>query len=244
MRRALAFVPGAALAATMLTACGHTDPGATPVTRGALSVRAVDWNPGKADLGKVAAVADLGNTAAVFSDKGLTVLVAGAVSATDGSVTAWQSAGVIPAADGDGQWLVGVDGAGQVRSIDAQQQLQDVSDRFGLGAQKVHEVAGLGVTTSAFRLDGQIAVADGARVTRYDLPMTGLAGGKQRLAGVSSGAVHLLDLGTGKDSDYALAGAAFVAFDAAGKLVAATPHALYRERSRSRPRSSGSPRAR
>ena len=219
----------AALLSGLLVACGHADPGAAPVTRGALGVRAVDWNPSKADLGKIAAVADLGNAAAVFSDKGLTVLVTGAVSATDGSVTAWRSAGVIPATDGDGQWLVGVDGTGHVRSIDAQQQLQDVSDRFGLEAQQVHEVAGLGPSTSAFRLDGQLAVADGATVTRYDLPVTGLAGGRQRLAGVARDGVHLLDLGTGKDSAYALAGAAFVAFDETGKLVAASPHALYRE---------------
>jgi len=155
--------------------------------------------------------------------------VAGAVSATDTSVTAWRSAGVIAAADGEGQWLVGVDGAGHVYSIDAQDQLEDVSDRFGLVGQHVREVAGLGASESAFLLDQQIAVADGAQVTRYDLAVTGLAGGAARVAGVAGGAVHVFDLATGKDSAYPLAGAAFVTFDVAGKVVAATPHALHGE---------------
>jgi mono/diheme cytochrome c family protein len=229
VRGALRLLALAALASSALCACGNGGGAVPTVTRGSLSVHAVDWNPGKADLGKVAAVADLGNAAALFGDTGLTVLVAGAVSATDASVTAWQGAGVIPAADGEGEWLVGVDGAGHVYSIDAQDQLEDVSGRFGLDGQKVRAVAGLGASESAFLLDGQIAVADGAKVTRYDLAVGGLAGGKGRLAGVASGAAHVFDLGTGKDSAFALPGAAFVAFDEAGKLVAATSHALYGE---------------
>lgn len=219
---------GLFVAALALAGCGGNN-GIPAVTRGPLAVRSVDWNANQADLGKIAAVTDLADTAAVFSDKGLTELVAGAVSATDLSVVAWESAGVIPAADGEGQWIVGVDATGAVYTIDAETQLQNVSDRWGLIGQHVHGVASLGGSGVAFQLDGGLAVADGATVTSYAVSMAGMTGAKGRVAGVSDGKFHVFDLGTGKDSAFSVPDASFVTFDDSGKLVGATHHALYME---------------
>jgi mono/diheme cytochrome c family protein len=217
------------LLAAALAGCGHTEGPTGPVKQGVLSVRAVDFNPGMADLGSIAAVADLGSSTVIFSDKGMNMLIAGALDTTDATVTSWQAASVIPAADGEGEWIVGVGGDGHVYSIDAEGELGDVSDRYGLLDQKVIEVAATGGAGVAFRLDKGIALADGTNITTYDLAVTGLAGDGGRLAGVASGAAHLFDPSRGQDTAFPLAGAAYVAFDGSGKLVAATPHALYGE---------------
>ena len=75
--------------------------GAAPHTRAAgavtpLTVRAVQWNPSQAPVGRVSAVADTGSIVAVFGDSGATVLGSGAVVAADHSVTDWASASTIP----------------------------------------------------------------------------------------------------------------------------------------------------
>jgi mono/diheme cytochrome c family protein len=224
MRRAV-FVFAAALAA----GCGHADPSAGPVKQGPLTVSVVDYNPSKVDLGQVAAVADLGSQTVVFGDKGMSVLVAGAAEASDGSVTAWQSAGILPAADGEGEWIVGVGADGHVYAIDAEGQLGDVSDRYGLLDAKVSAVAATGGPGAAFQIDAGIAVADGVNVTRYDLPVTGIAGEGGRVAGVAGGKAHVFDAASGKDTTFPVTGAVYVAFDAYGKVVVATAHALYGE---------------
>jgi len=61
------------------------------------------------------------------------------------------------------------------------------------------------------------------------LALTTFAGANGRIGGVSSDTVHLFDLAGGKDNVFALPGAAFVAFDGKGKLLAATHHEVYME---------------
>ncbi len=91
-------------------------------------------------------------------------------------------------------------------------------------------VASLGGAEAAFQLDGQLAVADGINVTDYTLALTGFAGAKGRIAGVSGdGDVHVFDLSSGNDTAYKLPGAAYVTFDNNAKVVAATSSALYGE---------------
>jgi hypothetical protein len=197
--------------------------------RETLSVHPVDYNPNKTDLGKVAAVADLGQNTAVFSDKGLSVMVAGTVTGNDQSITAWSSAGVIPAADGEGDWVAGVDDLGDVYTIDPFYQLQPISDRYGLLGQKVHAVASLGAPSAAFLLDSSVAIADGTNVTKYDLSVTSFDANKGRVAGIGKDTVHVFDVATGKDSAYEVPGVLFVTFDNNGKVVAASAHQLYAE---------------
>jgi mono/diheme cytochrome c family protein len=227
------YCASALLLSAGLMGCGHsTPPGGKgdPVTLGTQAVSSVDWNANKADFGKIAAVTDIGQSTVVFSDQGMAVMVAGAVSANDTSVTAWQSAGVVPAADGEGQWIVGMDGMGEIFTVNANDQLENVSDRWGLNGQNVHAVAALGGAVAAFQLDGQLAVADGIDVTDYAMTLTGFSGAYGRVAGVSSdGKVHVFDLGTGNDTAYDLPGALYTTFDVNKKVVAATAGALYGE---------------
>jgi hypothetical protein len=222
---------GLLLAGLALAGCGAGGGGGTTaVTVSPLAVRPVNWNPDQTNLGKISAVTDLADAVVVFSDQGMSQLVAGAVSATDGSVVTWTSAGVVPAADGAGQWAVGVDGTGAVYTVDPQVQLEKVSDRWGLLGQHVHAVAATGGRGAAFQLDGQVAVADGTNVTQYALSLTGLAGAGGRLAGISGdGKLHVFDVTSGSDRAFVVPGVAFVTFDAGAKVVAATPHALYGE---------------
>src|SRR5262249_31863105 len=88
--------------------CGASAPPPAPLT-----VRAVEWTPSHADVGPVKAVADRANEIAVFGDRGATLIAAGAVAFTDRSVTRWATAATIPAADGSGAWIVGVDAQGK-----------------------------------------------------------------------------------------------------------------------------------
>jgi mono/diheme cytochrome c family protein len=204
----------------------------------ALQVRAVDWNPGQALIADVRAVADSGSDVVAFADGAATVLTGGRVVAVDRSVPRWVSAGTLPAADGSGTWIVGVDGDGRVRRLFGKTTLEPVSDRFGLAADQVLGVATLGSAVAGFRLRDQIAVADGASVTRY---ATGLlasfagGGGRAALGGdplrvfevagkrVSAFAVPEVSAATGPGR------AAFVAMTPQGKLFVATPETIWAE---------------
>ena len=87
----------------------------------------------------VRAVADSGSDVVAFADGAATVLTGGRVVAVDRSVPRWVSAGTLPAADGSGTWIVGVDGDGRVRRLLGNSRLEPVSDRFGLAGEHVLE---------------------------------------------------------------------------------------------------------
>ena len=216
---------------------------ASPLSRagggvGVLHVRAVDWNPGHAPIEGVRAVADAGGDVVAFADGAATVLSGGKVVAVDRSVPRWVSAGTLPAADGSGTWIVGVDGDGRVRRLFGKSSLELVSDRFGLGADHVVGVASLGGAVSGFRLQDEIAVADGAGVTRYATgPLASFTGGGGR-AVLSGDPLRLFEVEGKRVSAFAVpdlssaAGpgrAAFVAVSSAGKLFVATPEVIWGE---------------
>ena len=163
MRRAAAtFAFGLALAGCAGSPRARTASGVTP-----LQLRAVEWNPGHAPIPFVRAVADSGSNVVVFGDGAATVLSGGRVVAVDRSVPRWVSAGTLPAADGSGTWIVGVDGDGRVRRLFGKSALEPVSERFGLGGNHVIGVASLGGAVAGFRLADGIAVADGTALTRF-----------------------------------------------------------------------------
>jgi hypothetical protein len=210
----------------------------------ALRVRAVDWNPGHAPIDGVRAVADSGSDVVAFADGAATVLTGGRVVAVDRSVPRWVSAGTLPAADGSGTWIVGVDGDGRVRRLFGKASLEPVSDRFGLGGEHVMSVASLGGGASGFRLQDEIAVADGSAVTRYQTgPLATFAGGGGRAAlggaplrvfdvarkRVSAFAVPEVSWTSGTGSDGSSARVAFVAVTPAGRLFVATPETIWAE---------------
>jgi mono/diheme cytochrome c family protein len=218
----------AAMALPTLIGCA-----AAPHTRGAgglspMSVRAVAWNATQSPLGKVRAVADAGAIVTVFGDAETSVLSSGAVVATDPSAHDWVSAGTIRGADGEGQWIVGIDYQGRLHYLRGLTSLDDVSARYGLEGRAVHGVAMLDGDRVAFLLDGEIAVADRGRVTRYAArPWTALAGGGGSGVGVAEGALLLFDASTLATRAYALPGVTGAALGPDGQLYAATPRALY-----------------
>jgi hypothetical protein len=227
----------------IVLALGLAGCAASPLSRagggvGVLHVRAVEWNPGHAPVEGVKAVADAGGDVVAFADGAATVLSGGKVVAVDRSVPRWLSAGTIPAADGSGTWIVGVDGDGRLRRLLGKTSLEPVSDRFGLAADHVVGVASLGGTIAGFRLADEIAVADGAGVTRYATgPLASLTGGGGRAA-LGGDPLRVFDLEGKRVSAFAVpdasspAGpgqAAFVAVSAAGKLFVATPEVIWAE---------------
>ncbi len=119
--------------------------------------------------------------------------------------------------------------------------LEPVSDRFGLGGDHVIGVASLGGAVAAFRLQDEIAVADGASVTRYATgPLASFAGGGGRAA-LGGDPLRIFDAAGKRVSSFAVpdasspAGpgrAAFVAVTPAGKLFVATPDAIWAEDAR------------
>ncbi|NUQ77010.1 MAG: hypothetical protein HUU21_26040 [Polyangiaceae bacterium] len=219
------------LAAAALGGCGGEEPaGVVEVEAQPFSVRSVDWNPAAVDVGKVAAVAESGGIIAILADTGSTVLSGGVVTATDGSVKNFTRAAVIPAADGNGMWIAGIDATGTVLRLRAGSYFEPVSNLYGLSGEEVLEVAALGGAYVAFSLDGQLAVADGMTVTRYDVATyTGLAGADGRAASAGEGRARIFEAASESELSHVLSGAEQAVFDAAGRLVVRTADAIYAE---------------
>ena len=221
MRLALLLLLGAA-------ACG-----ATPHTRAAgavapLAVRSVAWSPAGVDVGAVRAVADAGDEIVVFGDAGAAVLAAGAVVATDRSVTDWVDGRVIAAADGTRRWIVGIDGRGRLLRLRGGTSFEDVSERFGLEGHAVRAAATLGPSSDAFLVEGDLAVATGGWVARLHVPaLAGLSGASGRAVGVDRDGVVVVDARARVAQRFPLPGATQAILDASGRLVASTARALY-----------------
>jgi cytochrome c5 len=213
------------------TGGGTTDP--PKVVR--VTAQEVSWNPGNEPVGKVVAVADEGSNVVVFSDKGAITFDHGTVASTDTTQTEWLSATVIPAADHTGKWMVGISKKGAVFRAHPEASLESISGRYDLEGTPVLMCAGAGEHT-AFGLDSSVvqdklAVADGMVVSKYDnIPIfTSLAGAPGRVAMAGANIVMLLDTEAKTMATFSLPGAAFVAFDATGKLFAATATEIYKE---------------
>ena len=211
--------------------------GPAPHTRGAgavspLAVRAVAWNPSGAPVGDVRAVADAGDVVAVFSDRGAIVLSSRAPVAIDAPVTDWTDAGTIAGADGAAQWIVGISGKGRVYHLRGLSAFEDVTDRYGLGGANVLGATPLGGTFVGFLLGREIAIADGARVTRYPRAVGGvtfdeLAGGAGFGAGITSSGAYVFDVARRAIVRYPLPGLTHAALGAGGRLYATTSRAVY-----------------
>jgi hypothetical protein len=221
----------AALTALALSSCA-TSPSVP--ARGALQVRAVDWNPTHAPIAGVRAVADSGSDVVAFADGAATVLSGGRVVAIDHSVARWVFAGTLPAADGSGTWIVGVDGDGHVRRLLGKAKLETISDRFGLADARVSAVASLGGSAAAFLLENQIAVSDGAHVTRFATgPVTAMAGGAGRVA-LGGDPLRILDSASKGVAAFAVPKTAsgrarYVAVTTQGKVFYADRSAIWSE---------------
>jgi len=226
MRREAAIVLGMALAGCAASPSRVAgDRSVTP-----LQLRAVEWNPGSAPIAGVRAVADSGSDVVAFADGAATVLSGGRVVAVDRSVPRWVSAGTLPAPDGSGTWIVGVDGDGRVRRLFGKSALEPVSERYGLTSDHVVGVASLGGAVAGFRLADGIAVADGTAVTRYATgPLPAFTGGGGRAA-LGGDPLRVFDVAKKSVSAFTVPDrASFVAVTPEGRLFVATPDAIWAE---------------
>ncbi|MBL8715902.1 MAG: cytochrome c [Myxococcales bacterium] len=196
-----------------------------PEAAAPLAVHEVPWNPQHVDVGAVSAVAESGDLLVLFGDKGASVFVGGANVATDASVTAWRTAGTLPAPDGSGTWIVGVDGKGTLYRLRARTSLEPVSARFGLGATPIRALGAIGGLRHAFLLEGSVAICEGPQLTRFDGAFAALAAGGETLAELFDRGVRVG--GKGGDRTYALEGPRLLAVDPTGKTWVATERALY-----------------
>ncbi len=205
-----------------------------PYTRGPggigpLAVRAVNWNPTHVPLDAVAGVVDDGNQVVVLSANTATLLRAGAlVAAADGR--SFTTAAAIPAADGNGQWLVGIDSEQKLYRLRAGRDFEPVSDRYGFQKSSLRAVCALSGHGVAFLVgQGELAVADGQSVTHYEVgPVKSMACGTRRVALLSTNEVRTFDSAAHKLRAFPLS-AVGAAFDSRGRLVLGTEGALYVE---------------
>ncbi|WP_437732717.1 c-type cytochrome [Sorangium sp. So ce1335] len=211
-----------------------------------LAVSPVAWSA-PAGLGPVRAVADDGRRVVLFHDGAAAVFVNGALDRVERAPHRWVGAAALPAPDGQGTWIVGVDAEGRLLRLPGQGAFEPVADRYGLERAPVRAALGLGGGAAAFALDGELAVADGDTVTRYATgPLATLAAGGGRVAfapggdglapggdGLAPGGDGLLalDVATRALRSYPLPDgpAPLLAVTGAGRLLAATPAALYEE---------------
>jgi mono/diheme cytochrome c family protein len=217
--------------------CGAQDSATStvlpPGPAGPLTLRPIEWNAAKADVGAVSAVTEAGDAIVLFGTHGATVITGGAITATVAGETSWTTAATIPAADGIGSWVLGVDGKGRVRRLRAGSAFEDVSDRYGLGKDVVRSVVQVDTlgTMVAFGWAGGFAIADGKEVTRWDAGTTGeLAGARGRLAWIETGEVRTFDVAKKTVTRWPLPDAARVAFDDQGRMVVAAKRAVWMER--------------
>lgn len=195
-----------------------------------LPVTVVDWSPDAAALGQVSAVATQDGTTVVFGGAGAALFSGGVLTSTDAAVTTVGAAAVIPAADHQGQWIAGADAEGKVWRLVAGESFAVVSSLYGLSDDAVSGLAPLGDGGTVFAVAGGLAVSDGTLVTRYDTgALEGLATSDARAAGVTGEGVSALEPGSDTLTTFELPGAAAVAFDDRGRLLALTPEAIYRE---------------
>jgi len=133
-------------------------------------------------------------------------------------------------------WIVGVDGEGHVRRLIGKSTLEPVSDRFGLADARVSAVASLGGHMSAFRLQDQIAVADGKKVARYATGgLSSFAGGGGR-AVLGGEPLRVFDVHAQTVAAFrspklfpSLSANPKVAVTAKGKVVVASTNAIWAE---------------
>jgi hypothetical protein len=195
-----------------------------------LTVQKVDWNTTSVDVGQVAAVTEVDDMTVIYSDKGALVFSGGALAQVDGSITSWVAAATVAAADGDGQWAMGLSKGGQLYRIRDESTLEDVSDRYGLANTRVRGIAPMGGARVAFVLDGAVVVADGSLVTTYDLSLASWSAGGTMLAGVRpDGSAVRFDTEHATIVTYQMMGPVASVFDASNGLLVASAHALARD---------------
>lgn len=214
-----------------LTGCGASRFSREGGGASRLTARAVDWNRAHADLGPVRAVADAGDTVVVFGDGQATILSEGVVVAVDHSIARWTAAGVIPAADGNGTWIVGIDGDGRILRLRNNSAFEGVSDRWGLAHEKVLRVTAIAPGAAGFLLAGELAIADGQRVTRYPTgPVDSLSGGDGRVALSGAPGLRVFEPQRGTARAFTLPEPiAQATMGAGGRLFVAAREALYGE---------------
>jgi mono/diheme cytochrome c family protein len=216
-----------------LTGClpeADTGPSTTLLPRRDLPVKGVEWSPDAAGLSGVRAVAERGGMTVVFGAEGATLFSGGVLAGQDAGVGTVESAAVIPAADGAGQWIAGADAAGKVWRLVAGESFEVVSSLYGLSEDPVSGIAALGTTGTVFAVESGVAVSDGALVTRHDTgALTGLTATSDRLGGVTEVGPVTFEPAATELTTFEVPGATAMAFDDQGRLLVLTPEALHRE---------------
>ncbi|MBK6693393.1 MAG: hypothetical protein IPG50_14465 [Myxococcales bacterium] len=184
-------------------------------------------------LGDVVAVAEAADDYVAFGDHGAVLVRAGAVVQSQGDVRAWRGAAAIPALDGEGTWLVGLSADGRLLRLLESGRFENVGRRLPIASGE--HVRGVAVTSDAafaLALDGAVLLVNVAKQTsvRLDVPsLDGVAATESRIAGLRGDELVVVDVASRKATSRAVPGARGAAFDAAGRLLVLTPHALLRE---------------
>lgn len=197
-----------------------------------LQVRSVEWNLNSIETGRVQAVTDDDDDSFVLSDRGAFLFQSGALMTHDASIQNWRHASTIPAADGQGLWLIAVAHDGQLYRLRARKTLEPVSARYGLAHESVREVHALGGRFVAFVLPASIAISDGQSVTHYKYgPFQFFSSGEGFGAGIldqeSNRSIRMLHSSQKIHAMFSLPQAQSVAFYGQGQLLATTPKAFY-----------------
>ncbi len=220
----------ALVVAASIVGCGVPAGVKTADNAQALTVHTVAWNPG-AQPSSVKLVADLGADVVVFSDGAATIITDGTIASVDHRVPSWVSATTIPAPDGSGLWIVGVDANGQIWRLRARKGFEPISERYGLSNARVTDLCGFGGRFVGFSLADartSLAVADGSEVARYATsPLSVLVGGSGMLGGLTRDGVWTFDARTRGARSYDLVGARSVAVDDQGGVFVETSRAIY-----------------
>lgn len=209
----------------VLAGCASLAP-YTPTRQATLSLRPVEWNPTAAEVRQIASVGDVGDLALFAGAGGTTVIKSGAVTIVARD-RAFGAVAEIAAADGEGRWLVGIDERGRLWRLRGATTFEEIGARYGLAGTPVRSLCSAGLST-VFRLDRELAVADGRTVARYPISLDDLACGPGRVVGRSGKKVVALELAHRTVRSFAVASIG-AAVDGRGRVVVATRSALYLE---------------
>ena len=219
-----AVAVGLALLAAAGCGAGHSAVSPAGGLPAKLATSEVPWNAGNADVGRVVAVAELGDSVVVVGDAA-TIFVGGSFVANDRSAPGWTWAGTISAPDGSGTWLIATTSDGQLRRLRSRASLERVSDRFGLSSDRVRGACSAGPHDTVFLLEDGLARSDGGHVHRVDGQFTSIACAPGVIAATTPSGIRLL--GPAGGDRLLSVPSPLVAFTPSGRLIATSGSHLF-----------------
>jgi len=140
-------------------------------------------------------VIELDDVVVVLEGQVARIMRGGNVKAIARAPQPWLAGAVIPALDGEGRWLIGLDRGGTLWQIALDGELRSINDQLGLDRSAARSIGAFDRTFAAGFDRGIAASGDLVHMTMFESPVpTALAVARDRIAVLNKEGVELWDL--------------------------------------------------